>query len=86
MLTHLMTLYERGVEMVEIKIPADARSVGKKIKDIDLPPGSMLTLIMRRDHKPLMAAPDMVILTGDQIIALTPIDTEEQLKSALKGK
>jgi trk system potassium uptake protein len=86
MLTHLMTLHERGVEMVEIKIPSDARSVGKKIKDIELPPGSMLTLIIRRDQKPLMAALDLVIQTGDQIIALTPTDAEEQLKKALKGK
>jgi trk system potassium uptake protein len=86
MLTHLMTLHERGVEMVEIKIPSDARIVGKKIKDIELPSGSILTLILRRDQKPLMAAPDLIIETGDQIIALTPTDTEEQLKIALKGK
>jgi trk system potassium uptake protein len=86
MLTHLMTLHERGVEMVEIKIPSEARSIGKKIKDIELPPGSIITLIIRRDQKPLMAAPDIVILTGDQIIALTPTDTESQLKNALRGK
>lgn len=86
MLTHLMTLHERGMEMVEIKIPSDARSVGKKVKDLELPPGSILTLVIRRDQKPWMATPDLVIQTGDQIIALTPTDTEEQLKSALKGK
>ncbi len=85
MLTHLMTLHERGMEMVEIKIPADARSVGRKIKDLDLPTGSILTLIMRRDQKPLMATPDIIIQIGDQIIALTPTDTEDQLKIALKG-
>jgi trk system potassium uptake protein len=86
MLTHLMTLHERGVEMVEIKIPSEARSVGRKIKDIELPAGSIITLIIRHDQKPLMAAPDIVILTGDQIIALTPTDTESQLKNALRGK
>jgi trk system potassium uptake protein TrkA len=86
MLTHLMTLHERGMEMVEIKIPSDARSVGKKVKDLELPPGSIRTLVIRRDQKPWMATPDLVIQTGDQIIALTPTDTEDQLKSALKGK
>lgn len=86
MITHLMTLHERGVEMVEIKIPADSRVVGKKIKDLELPPGSLITLIIRRDQKPLMAAPDLIVQTGDQIIALTPTDTEEQLKKALKTK
>jgi len=81
-----MTLHERGMEMVEIKIPSDARSVGKKIKDLELPPGSVLTLVIRRDQKPSMATRDLIIQTGDQIIALTPTDSEEQLKSALKGK
>jgi trk system potassium uptake protein TrkA len=83
MLTRLMTLHERGMEIVEIKINADSNSVGKKIKDIVLPPGGILALIMRRDQKPLMAAPDMIIQTGDQIIALTPTETEDQLKNAL---
>lgn len=85
-LTHLLTIQERGVEIVEIRIPADSKSVGKKIKDVPLPPGSMLTVILRRDQKPQMASPEFVIQTGDQIIALTPTDTEEQLKAALKGR
>jgi len=86
MLTHLLTLHERGIEMVEVKIPADAKSVGKKIKDLSLPTGSVLTVIIRRDQRPLTASPDLIIQTGDQIIALTPTDSEELLKSALRGK
>jgi trk system potassium uptake protein len=85
-LTHLLTMHDRGVELVEIKIPADSTSVGQRIKDISLPSGSVLTLIIRRGQKPVMASPEIVIQTGDQIIALTPMDTEEQLKIALRGK
>ena len=85
-LTHLLTIHDRGVEIVDIRIPADSRSVGKKIKDIQLPTGSVLILNIRRDQKPLMPTPDMVIETGDQIIALTPTETEEQLKIALRGR
>jgi trk system potassium uptake protein TrkA len=85
-LTHLFSIRDRGVEVVEIKIPSDAKSVGKKVKDISLPPGSILTLVIRRDQKPLMVSPDTVIQVGDQIIALTPSSTEEQLKVALRGK
>jgi trk system potassium uptake protein TrkA len=85
LLTHLMTIQDRGIEIVEVKIPAGSRSVGKKIKDLVLPQGSALTLIIRRDQKPIMAAQDTVIQTGDQIIALTPTNSEEQLKTALKG-
>jgi trk system potassium uptake protein len=85
-LTHLLSIRDRGIELVEVKIPADSKSVGKKIKDIVLPPGSVLTMIVRRDQRPQMAAPDTVIQTGDQIIAFTPSNTEEQLKTALRGK
>lgn len=82
-LTHLLTIRERGLELVDIKIPADSKSVGKKIKDITLPASSVLTLIIRRDQKPLLASPDIVIQNGDQIIALTSSGTEEQLTESL---
>jgi trk system potassium uptake protein TrkA len=85
-LTHLLTIHDKGMELVEMKIPADSKSAGKKIKDINLPAGSILTLIIRRDQKPQMVSPETIIQTGDQIIALTPTETEEQLKSALRGK
>jgi trk system potassium uptake protein TrkA len=86
MLTHLLNIQDRDLELVEIRIPADTKSAGKKIKDIALPSGSILALIIRRDQRPQMVTPDSIIQTGDQIIALTTSDTEEQLKSALKGK
>jgi trk system potassium uptake protein len=85
-LTHLFTIQDRGVEIVEVKIPADSLSVGKKIKDIILPPDCLLMLVLRRDQKPLLVTPDTIVQNGDQIIALTTISTEDQLKAALRGQ
>jgi trk system potassium uptake protein len=84
-LTHLLTIRDRGMELVDVKIPADSKSIGKKIKDIALPAGSVLTLVIRREQKPLLASQDVVLQNGDQIIALTSSDTEEQLQKALRG-
>jgi trk system potassium uptake protein len=84
-LTRLLTIRDRGMELVDIKIPADSKSIGKKIKDVALPAGSVLTLIIRREQKPQLASQDLVLQNGDQIIALTSSDTEEQLKQALRG-
>jgi trk system potassium uptake protein len=84
-LTHLLTIRDRGMELVDVKIPADSKSLGKKIKDITLPSGSVLTLVIRRDQKPILASQDVVLQNGDQIIALTSSDTEEQLQKALRG-
>jgi trk system potassium uptake protein len=86
MLTHLLNIQDRGLELVEIKIPADAKSAGKKIKDLAMPSSSILALIIRRDQRPQVVTQDSIIQNGDQIIALTTSETEEQLKSALRGK
>jgi trk system potassium uptake protein TrkA len=84
-LTHLLSFRDKGVEIVEIKITTDSKSIGRKVKDISLPSGSQLLLFIRGDQKPQMASPDTEIQLGDQIIALTPMETEEQLKVALRG-
>ena len=84
-ITHLLSFRDKGVELVEIKVTDDSKNIGKKIKDISLPPGSQLLLFSRQDQKPQLASPDTVIQTGDLIIALTPIDTEEELKATLSG-
>jgi trk system potassium uptake protein len=83
--THLLKIQDTGSELVEIKIQADSKSIGKRVKDLSLPAGSVLVLVIRRDQKPQMAAPDMMIQPGDQVIALTPTDTEEQIKDVLRG-
>jgi trk system potassium uptake protein TrkA len=85
-MTHLMTLQDRGMTIVEIRIPADARSVGKKVEDIHLPTGCMLALILHHDEEPRLVTPDTEIQNGDQIIALTPVINEEDLQKALRGR
>jgi len=85
MLTRLCSFRDRGFELVENKITEDSKSIGRKVGDVLLPSGSQLLLFIRQDQKPYMASPDITIEAADQIIALTPIDAEEQLKAALKG-
>jgi trk system potassium uptake protein TrkA len=85
LLTRLASFRDNGLDLVEIKITEASQSIGQKVADILLPAGSQLFLFIRQDQKPQMASPDTVIQQGDQIIALTPIDSEDQLKAALEG-
>ncbi len=85
MLTRLASFRDNGLDLVEIKITDAFQGIGQKVGDILLPAGSQLLLFIRQDQKPQMASPDTIIQAGDQIIALTPVDTEDQLKAALKG-
>jgi trk system potassium uptake protein TrkA len=85
-MTRLLTIQDKDFEIVGIKIPADSKSVGKTIKDLILPAETNLLLIITRDHKPLIITPEVKIQTGDEIIATTSLENEEQLKTAFIGK
>jgi trk system potassium uptake protein TrkA len=84
-LTHLMTRTDIGLEIVEIRIPPNSKTVGKPIRGVKLPEGSKLALIIPRDRKPSIPNPSTVLREGDQIIALTTPELEEKLRSSLTG-
>jgi len=85
-LTHLLTLKEEGVEIVEVRIPPTASAVGKAIKDIALPEGTTIGLIIGKKHKPYLPTPNSVLEADDQVIAATPPEREAALRTALRGK
>jgi len=85
-MTHLMEIPERGLEIVEVKIPVGSASIGKVVKDLSLPVGSVLSLIIRKGQKPIVPIPATVLNEGDQVIAVTSSESEEALRAALRGK
>ena len=84
-LTHLLTLVDRGLELVDVKIVPGSATIGKLVKTLSLPSGSVLSLIIRRNSKPFVPDSDSVIQAGDRIIAVTPSASEEVLRIALSG-
>ena len=84
-LTHLLNISEKGVEIVNIKIPPESTTVGKTVKELSLPKGSKLALIIPKEGIPHMPAVNTIIKEGDEIIALIPPELEEELRTALTG-
>ena len=84
-LTHLLEIRDRGLEIVEIKIPPDSTTIGKSVKELSLPPGSVLSLLIRKQHKPRVPTAKTILQAEDQIIAVTTPETEEALRAALRG-
>ncbi len=84
-LIHLLTTQDKGLEIVEIKIPRDAPTIGKSIKELSLPQGSVLALIIRKGEKPHIPTAKTVIQPEDQIIAATAPEMEGALRAALTG-
>jgi len=79
----LATLQTRGLEIVEVRVPAEAGVVGKQIKQMLLPQGSLLCLVIDADGTPRVPAPDTVLHANDVIVAVTNIESEEALRGAL---
>jgi trk system potassium uptake protein TrkA len=84
-LTHLMTVRDKGLEIVEINIPAQAATVGKLLKELELPAETTLILIISKDRNPQIPLPDILIEGEQSIIAVTPPESEEALRTVLTG-
>ncbi len=84
-LTHLLTLRDKGLEIVNIKIADESASVGKTVKELSLPEGTRLALIIPREHNPRVPTAHTVLEAGDRVIALTTPESEETLRATLSG-
>ena len=84
-LTHLLDIGDKGLEIVEIKIPPEATTIGKRVKELSLPAESVLALIIRKQEKPHVPNANTVLQADDQIIAATTPESEEALRTALRG-
>lgn len=84
-ITHLMDIQEQGMEMVEIKVPPHATTIGKMVKDLQIPAENTLLLVIRGQQKPFAPDEDTVLEAEDEIVAITTPETEEALGTALRG-
>jgi trk system potassium uptake protein TrkA len=74
---------QRGLEIVGLKVPGGAGIVGKRIRDLLLPHGSLIPLIVAKDGTPHIPTPDTVVNPEDEIVAVTSTENEESLRTIL---
>lgn len=79
----LVNLRSAGMEIVELNVLANSSLIGKKIGEINLPPGSTLSLIIR-DCQAIVPTPEAVIQADDKLIGFTPIADEGKVEQAVK--
>ena len=84
-LTHLLAIEDQGMEIVEVKIPPEATTVGKSVRELPIPPGNKLALVIRQGGKHRVPTLNTILHGGDRIIALTTPESEETLRTALRG-
>lgn len=85
-LTHLLSLEESDVQVVEARILPSSPVAGRRLRDAVLPAGSLVPLMIRRDVEKgsdfLVPAPDTLLQIDDRLIIVVKKEQEEALLAA----
>ena len=84
-LTHLLSIEDSGEEVVEIRIPPGANTIGQALRHLEMPSGSKLALVISTGKRNRIPTKNTVIKEGDRFIAITTQEEEEALRIALAG-
>ena len=83
-LVHLMSL--AGISdrsLVAIKIPPHSGTEGCSIRDISLPDGTLISLVISREGDISIPSDGTIIRAGDEIVAITSAEEENELRNRL---
>jgi len=84
-LVRLFTFRQSETNLVELTVPADSPHVGRRIGDIDWPEG-VTVLVILRQHETLLPESDRTVEAGDELLFVTPTDSEAALAALLSAK
>lgn len=82
----LLEIEESRAELVSVQIPPDSGMDGKRLNEIPLPDGALITLVLDANGAAQPPAPDLILKEADNVIAYTPGDGAEILKAILTGE
>jgi len=82
---NLMTFKRGKLALVRVDLTAESPVINKCVKDIRLPENSVFVSIVRGDNL-IVPNGETVLSKGDDVIALTKIESEQQLLDLLVGK
>jgi trk system potassium uptake protein TrkA len=80
----LMTFKRGKIALVRVDLESSSPSVGRAVKDLVLPANSVLVSVLRADNV-IIPKGDTILQARDDIVALTPIENEQELIVALLG-
>ena len=83
-LVQLMPVSDRdGKVLVSIKIPTDSRTASRPLKDISIPDGTMISLVISSDGSASIPGENTLIQAGDAVVAVTTDEEDEELRDLL---
>ncbi|HEC70111.1 MAG TPA: TrkA family potassium uptake protein [Candidatus Omnitrophica bacterium] len=82
---NLLSIKKGNLSIVRLDLPENSPAINRKIKDIKLPPDTVLVSILR-EGEVIIPKGETELLLGDEIIGITSIDREKELINSLLGK
>ena len=82
-LVRLMPVTGRSKEMVGIKVPAGGVVAGKALKDVSLPYGSLISLVIGTNGSTEVPTQQTVLEPEDEVVAVSPVESTDQLYQTL---
>lgn len=82
---NLMSFQRGKLVIVRLDLPEDSPVINKKVKDVTLPPDSVLVSILRAEEV-IVPKGNTVFKPSDDVIAITSVGNEAQLLKILAGK
>ena len=84
-LLHLAELEGGEVQIVEAQLDADSPVIGRELRDLALPEGSTIAVLIR-DDRPQSPRSDTKLRPGDKLLAVTNAGDEAELRNLLIGE
>jgi trk system potassium uptake protein TrkA len=81
---HLMNPRVPNLELVSVSLPADSAIVGKRLDQLELPPHSFITLVIKKDRASLPSN-ETILESDDEVVAVTMTGEEHTLYEILTG-
>jgi trk system potassium uptake protein TrkA len=84
-LLHLAELEGGEVQIVEAQLDADSPVIGQELRELSLPEGSSIAVVIREDRAQT-PRPELRLRAGDKLLAVTSAEDESSLRSLLIGE
>ena len=83
-LIHLMNLRIQGLELVSVSVPNDAAIVGKRLREVELPPDCFISLVVKKGGAEL-PSDGLILEPEDELVAVTRTGQEQVVYEILTG-
>lgn len=74
-----------GLDLVEMKLPETSPAIGRSVREVLLPPESLISLIVDPGGVPRIPSGDTRLHAGDALVVVTRAESMSALKEALIG-